>query len=364
MNQIPKWTRGVRSFLMTVCAFTLFGQGCLGPATKSPTGPDLGVYKTSDGGQTWVNKRALISGPKITGAVAGMSILAMGFDPQDRNTIYLGTAEHGIVFTRDGGDSWQRPKTLTTARVSAVVVDAKNKCTVYAASGNKIYKTDTCGLDWSQIFFNPRTDVSFTKLALDWYNPTIVFAGSSDGDLFRSSDSGVSWRVSKRVDGIPITSIVIDPRDSRVIYVGTQSDGIWKSADGGLAWTQIKKPFSDDLQDARRIAQIVPDPVAANVVYSVSKYGILKSTNGGESWTSLKLTSPPSSIKINAFAIDPKNNRRLIFTGVATLQFSEDGGATWTPKKLPTTQTGSSLLIDPLETNTIFLGTIPAPQKK
>ncbi|MEK7115923.1 MAG: YCF48-related protein [Patescibacteria group bacterium] len=351
------------TFLFSIASLLFFGQGCLGPA-KGPAGPDLGVYKTLDGGQTWTHKRTLVSGPKITGAVASMSILTMVFDPQDRSTIYLGTAENGIVFTRDGGDSWQRSKSLTTGRVNAVAVDAKNKCTVYAASGNKLYKTSTCGLDWSQIFFNPRTDVSFTRIAVDWYNPTILFAGSSDGDVFRSVDSGEHWQVAKRVDGIPITSIVIDPRDSRVIYAGTQSDWIWKSADGGVTWAQIKKQFGDDLPDARRIVQIVADPVAANVVYSVSKYGILKSLDGGASWTPQKLTSPPSTMKINALAIDPKNNQRLVFAGVATLQFSDDGGASWTPKKLPTTQTGSSLLIDPLETNTIFLGTVPAPQKK
>lgn len=351
------------TLFVPLLSLTLLGQGCFGPSKTGPTGPDGGVLKTTDGGQVWVNKKALVSGPKVTAAVASMSVLSMVFDPQDRNTIYLGTAENGVIFTLDAGDSWQQAKTLGSGRVNSVAVDAKNKCTVYAASANKIFKTETCGRDWSQIFFNPRTDVTFTRIVVDWYNPTILYAGSSDGDIFRSSDSGVSWQVSKRVDGVAITSIVVDPRDSRITYVGTQSDGIWKTSDGGATWQQIKKQFGEEYGDARRVIQVVPDPVEANVVYIVSRYGILKSPDGGNSWNALNLTSPPGTIKINALAIDPKNNKHLVYTGVSTLQFSTDGGVTWTPKKLPTTQAGSAILIDPSETNTIYLGTVPPPQK-
>ncbi len=352
-----------RFYLLPLLALAFLGQGCFGPSTTGPNGPDGGVWKTTDGGQTWAIKRVLVSGPKLTAGVATMSILAMAFDPQDHNTIYLGTAENGIVYSLDGGDSWQQPKSITAGRVNSVTVDAKNKCTVYAAITNKIFKTETCGRDWTQIFFNPRTDVSFTKIMVDWYNPTILYAGTSDGDVFRSSDSGASWQTAMRIDGNPITVIRIDPRDSRIVYVGTQSEGIFKSTDTGATWIQIKKQFSDDLQDARRVNQIVLDPVEANVVYDVSRYGILKSADGGNTWKALQLTSPPGTVKINALAIDPKNNKHLVFTGVATLQFSADGGVTWTPKKLPTTQSGSTLLIDPLETNTIYLGTVPPPKQ-
>lgn len=355
----------LRSRLAISCAFLfLFGAGCFGSSAPVATGPDGGVWKSVDGGQTWAQKRAFVSGSKVTAGAGNIGVVAMAFDPQDRNAVYLGTQGNGLVFTLDGGESWQQSvasdptKTaLTTGRVNAVAVDPKNKCTVYAASANKIYKTETCGRDWAQVFFDPRTDKVFTQIAVDWFNPTILFAGTSDGDIFRSADSGVSWQTSKRVDGVAITSIAIDRRDSRVLYVGTQGEGIMKSTDSGTTWTQIKKEFGDEYQDARRVIQVVIDPVDSHTIYEISKYGIIKSVDAGATWSAIPLTSPPGSVKISSMAVDAKNTKHLVYTGTSVLQLSADGGATWVPKKLPSTQIGSSVLFDPMDSNVIYLAT-------
>ncbi len=351
-------------FLAPLLSLVVFGAGCFSPSSSRPKGPDGGVWKSIDGGQTWMNKKAFVTGPKVTAAAAGLSVLGMAFDPQDRSALYLATAENGVVYTLDGGEAWQPVKGLSVGRVSAVAVDPKDKCTIFALSANKIYKSQTCGRDWAQIFFEPRLDKFFTRMAIDWYNPANLYAGSSDGDILRSVDGGASWQLVKRVEGIGISSLVIDPRDSRVVYAGTLGEGILKTTDGGITWTAIRKQFSEAYNAARRVTQVVVDPVEANLVYSVSKYGILKSSDGGETWKALQLTSPPETIKINALAIDPRNNKRLVFTGVSTLQMSIDGGSTWAPKKLPTTQAGSSLLIDPLDSNIMYLGTVPPPQPR
>jgi len=350
-------------FIAVSAALLLLGAGC-GGTTTGPKGPDGGVWKSADRGASWTNKRALVVGSKVTAAGALFDVTDMVMDPQDNKALYLATAGHGVAYSLDGGDSWQLAKIPNVSKVNSVAVDPKNKCTVYAASANKIYKTETCARDWEQIFFEPRTEVVFTRLLVDWYNPTNLYAGTSDGDILRSQTTGVSWEKVKRIDGIAITSLVIDPRDSRIVYAGTKSDGIWKTVDSGTTWTQIKKQFGDDYLDARRVVQVVVDPVEANVLYDVSKYGILRSTDAGDTWKALNLTSPPGTVKINSLAVDPKNNKSLVYTGVSTLQFTTDGGVSWTPKPLPTTQAGSVLLIDPLDSNTLYLGTTPPPQKQ
>ncbi len=354
--------RAVR-LMVPMLAVVLFGQGCFGGGTTTSTGPDGGVWKTSDHGVTWTNKRALVQSAKVSAAAANFGIVTMAFDPQDTSTLYAGTVENGLVFSLDGGDSWQPVKGLTAGRVNAVAVDSKNKCTLYVARVNEIYKTETCGRDWNKIFFDPRTDKVFTQLLVDWFNPTILYAGSSEGDIFKSVDAGTSWQAIKRVEGTRITQLVMDPRDSRVVYVGTQGDGLWKTLDAGMTWSQVKKQFGETYSDARRITQIVLDPKVANVVYLVSKYGIMKSDDQGETWKGMNLTAPPGSIVINSFAIDPMDPKKMVFTGVNALAYTSDGGVTWTAKKLPTTQVGSVLLIDPKNTNTIYLGTMPAPKK-
>jgi photosystem II stability/assembly factor-like uncharacterized protein len=342
---------------------TLLGAGC-GSSSTAPKGPDGGVWKSADRGTAWVNKKALVSGSKVTATAAQFDVKDMVMDPQDGKTLYLATTAHGLAYSLDGGDAWQLAKIPNVSNVSAVVVDPKDKCTVYAASANKIYKTETCLRDWQQIFFEPRGEVTFTQLVIDHYNPTVLYAGTSDGDLLRSQNSGAAWEKIKRIEGVAIKSLVMDPRDSRLIYAGTASDGIYKTVDGGLTWTQIKKQFGEALADGRRVVKIVLDPVEANVVYDVCKYGILKSTDQGETWTALNLTSPPGTLKIYALAIDPKNNKNLVYAGVSTLQFSSDGGISWTPKKLPTTQAGSAVIFDALDSNVLYLSTTPPPAKQ
>lgn len=343
-------------------AIVLMGQGCFGGGNTTANGPDGGVWKTADRGQVWSNKRALVQGAKVTAAAASLSVVDLAFDPQDANTIYMATAENGLVYSLDAGDSWQQAKTLNAGRIGAVAVDPKNKCTVYAARANEIYKTETCGRDWNKVFFDPRTDKRFTQIVVDWFNPTILYAGTTEGDVFKSSDAGLSWSTSKRIEGAAVTHMLMDPRDSRLLYVGTNGSGIWKTTDGGVTWTQINKQFGDDFRDARRVTKIALDPKTANVIYVVSKYGIIKSDDGGETWNGLNLTAPPGTITINALAIDPINPKRMIYTGPSTLSMTSDGGVTWSAKKLPTTRIGSALLIDPKNGDVIYLGTVPAKQ--
>ncbi len=360
---MTRYLTGRFSFAATILALALLGAGCFGGGTKGPSGPNGGVWKTADGGQTWVNEKKYVSGPRVNNAGATFKVVSMAFDPEDHKTIYLATADIGVMYSLDAGNSWRQAPIAGVSRVESVAVDPKNKCTVYAAAANRMYKTKDCARDWKQIYFEPRSNISFTRIAIDWYNPTILYAGTSDGDVLKSTDSGLFWQKIKRVDGIAITGIVFDHTDSRIIYVATNGEGIWKTSDAGATWTQIKKQFGENYRDARRVIQLVIDPISEHTLYLVSKYGIIKSTDGGNTWTAFNLTSPPDTVKIKAMAIDPKNNKNIVYTGVSTLQFSTDGGKTWAAKKLPTTQIGSALLIDPIDTSVIYLGTT-APTKR
>jgi photosystem II stability/assembly factor-like uncharacterized protein len=356
------FSRSFVRFAAPALALVLMGQGCFGAKSSGPTGPDGGVWKTTDRGQVWSNKRALVQGAKVTAGAAALSVVDLAFDPQDAHTVYMATAENGLVYSLDGGDSWQQAKTLNTGRIGAVAVDPKNKCTVYATRANEVYKTETCGRDWNKIFFDPRTDKRFTQLVVDWFNPTVLYAGTTEGDVFKSNDAGLSWSTSKRIEGTAVTHMLMDPRDSRLLYVGTNGSGIWKTADGGTTWTQINKQFGEDFRDARRVTRLALDPKTTNVLYVVSKYGIIKSEDGGATWKALNLTAAPGTITISALAIDPTDSKRMVYTGPSTLSMTSDGGVTWSAKKLPTTRAGSALLIDPKNGNVIYLGTVPKKQ--
>jgi photosystem II stability/assembly factor-like uncharacterized protein len=349
----------LRRLVLPLGMIILLGQGCLGGTPQGARGPDGGVFKTGDRGVTWAQKRVLIEGPKGV-SVGDAAVTSITFDPQDRNTVYAGTETRGILISLDGGDSWQASKGLT-GRVEWVAVDPKNKCVVYATQGNKVWKTMNCGRDWAQAWFDPKTDKVFRRIAVDWFNPTILYSGSSEGDIFKSTDGGVSWLLAKRAES-GVISIAIHPKDSRVVYVATQGDGVWKTMDGGNTWISIKKELQQ-FDNARRVTQIVVDPLAPDTVYLISKYGILKSGDAGASWTPLTLTSPPNSVDIRMFAVNPRNNKELNYVTLNTLLVSSDSGVTWTAKKIPSTRPATALAVDPQDGNILYLGLGPVPKQ-
>ncbi len=353
------FTRTSLRFSALFAAALLLGAGCL-PSSQPATGPNGGVYKSADRGLTWAQKRVLIEGPKGV-SIADDIVTSFAFDPQDHSTVYAGTAARGLLFTLDGGDSWQTSGALNKGRIETVAVDAKDKCTVYAAQGNKIFKTTNCGRDWTQAWFDPKTNKVFTQIVVDWFNPTIVWAGSSEGDILKSTDGGINWLVSKRSESA-ISSIAIHPKDSRIIYVSTTGDGVWKTTDGGNTWVSIKKQLSD-FDNARRSLQVAIDPLEPATVYLTSKYGVVKSTDDGATWKALALTSEPNTVEVRSFVINPRDNKQLQYITPTTLLVSSDSGTTWTAKKLPSTRIANVLAVDPESGNTLYVGMGAMPKQ-
>ena len=64
--------------------------------------PGAGLWKTTDRGLTWVNKKTLVAGTKVTADVATYAVTSITLDPQDSNAVYFGTNEHGLIYSLDG----------------------------------------------------------------------------------------------------------------------------------------------------------------------------------------------------------------------------------------------------------------------
>lgn len=352
-------TQTLRSawFVAPLMVLALMGQGCFGGSTQTATGPDGGIFRTKDGGENWLQLKILNTGSKQA-SIQNVGIASMAADPQDPKALYAGTVENGIIYTLDGGDSWQPATGLTTGRVNAIAVHPKDKCIVYAARANQIMKTDNCSRDWMQIYFDPRTDKQFTTIVVDWFNPNAIYAGTSDGDIVKSENGGSAWRVIHRVDGIRINQLAMDPRDSRILFGATDRNGLVKTTDGGQSWTQIRQEL-DAFEGARRANIVVIDPSVANRIYTVSRYGILQSDDLGNTWTGLKLPTPPDTVDMKAFAVNPRNARMLVYATDKAVIWSEDGGNTWTPKKLPTSRGAAALVYDMAASNpALYLGAL------
>jgi hypothetical protein len=350
-------TRSLLYVAGPILALALMGQGC--GSSRPAAGPDGGIFRSKDKGVAWTQVRTLNDGAK-QGSIANVGIATIAIDPQDTKAIYAGTELNGIIYSLNGGESWEPAPGLTSGRIASIAVDPKDKCTVYATRDNQVFKTSNCSRDWAAVYFDPRA-IKFTSIVIDWFNSNILYAGTSDGDIVKSENAGATWRVAHRIDGYRINQIALDPRDSRIVYAASDRGGLAKSTDAGATWTQIRNQLQE-FPGANRANSVTPDPSVANRVYTVSRYGILQSDDAGATWKALKLPTPPDTVDMKAFAVNPKDSRELVYATDKAVIWSNDGGATWTPKKLPTSRGAAILIYDPTSTAaaaTIFLGALP-----
>ncbi len=321
--------------LVPLLALSLMGAGCfgLGGADKTVLG-DGGVFRTRDEAVKWEQLKVLNLDTQI-GSTVELGTVTAALDPQDQNTIYVGTAENGLMYSTNNGQSWQLATGLTKGKINGIVVDTKDKCTVYVLRANQIHKTTTCGREWSEAWSHPRANTAITAIAGDWYNPKTLYIGTSDGDILRSDDGAMTWRPMQRVDNNRINDVKVDPKDSRVIYVATNGAGVLKSIDGGASWIEIRQQFQE-FQYARTPKLLVLDPNTRDRVYHISKYGLLVSDDAGASWRAVTLPTAPQDTEISAFIVHPKDPNILVYSTASALVFSKDGGVSWASKKLPT----------------------------
>jgi photosystem II stability/assembly factor-like uncharacterized protein len=120
-------------------------------------------------------------------------------------------------------------------------------------------------------------------LAIDPDQPSVLYAGTWKGGIFRSSDSGATWTSSSEgVTDSRVVDIAIDPVTPTVLYAGTYGGAVFRSDDGGATWA----PRSTGLTLAAVGVQgIVIDPLAPSTVYAATWSGVFKTVNGGTSWT-------------------------------------------------------------------------------
>jgi len=158
-----------------------------------------------------------------------------------------------------------------TYDIKVIAVDPQNSETVYVGTtGGGIYKSTDGGSSWGTVNIG-LSDLKITALAIDWFTPSWIYAGTEDGGLYYSSDSGELWIPSSTTASSPgqissIRSIVIDRNQCQTppckyIYVGSQETGIWQSTDAGLTFKQINENLTDTTVTALAIyPTMIPDP--------------------------------------------------------------------------------------------------------
>lgn len=192
---------------------------------------------------------------------------------------------------------------------------------------------------------------------MDATQPSVAYLGTSNGMIFKSSDSGESWAplypgIGRR--GYVIDTLVQHPDEPDHIYAGawdlrSEGGGLFESRDAGRTWTQmvLSKSSSPAVRDLSICRSKTSCMIAATLA------GPYVTSNGGRSW---RRVGGGDIQKAESAAIDPDDYRNL-YVGTWRLGYrSGDFGKTWTlvSKGMPLDSDLFSISIDARNPNIVY----------
>lgn len=314
----------------------------------------------------------------------------MAFHPSDPQVLYVGVAQGGVWKTENGGQTWM-PLTdnLPILRISDIDINPLNPDEIYISVGDYayiginlettnrkrhthyglgVYKTTDGGLNWQPTgltFEQTQGDASLIcDVLIHPENPqTLVAAGESG--VYRSTDGGASWNT---VLDTLMWDVIPDPVNPNVLYAASgwvnnsQAGyaGIFKSLDFGQTWTLLNTgvPPTGEVQ---RIKLDIPIQ-NNNRIYAVAVdlfggyYGLYSSNNAGQTWS---FTPAPVNVldggqgentggqgTYDLTLLTDAENENRIFVGGVNLWASDDAGQSFNPVAHWTTFYGPTIHAD------------------
>jgi len=211
--------------------------------------------------------------------------------------------------------------------VAVVTPKGKNYAIYAATASGGLWKTENEGTTWGPIFENG-SSVAIGDVAMAPSDPNIIWIGTGEANIFRSSqagcgvfksaDGGKTWQHMGLIDTYTVARIVIHPKDPNTVYVAasghewTQSSerGVYKTIDGGKTWQKVL--FIDSETGA---IDLTMDPSDSETLYAAvwqrtrqkwndprngpnsGKSGIYRSSDGGRNWQPINNGLPAAKFR-------------------------------------------------------------------
>jgi photosystem II stability/assembly factor-like uncharacterized protein len=331
-----------------------------------------GVWKSVNGGTTF---------KPVFDKQTVQSIGAVTIDPSNPKTIWVGTGESwtrnsvsvgdGIYKSTDGGDTWANMGLKDSERISKILVDPKKSDTVWACvpghlwndnSERGVYKTTDGGKTWTQVLKGANLSTGCGMISYDQSNANTIYASLWDfrrqgwtfrsggngpkafsgSDLMKSTDGGQTWQaLDKTAKGLPEKpwgriAVSVAPSKPSTVYAFIEStkSALYRSDDAGATWSRL-----DDSQMMNwrpfYFANLIVDPNNPEKLFKTD-LNLIMSSDGGKSF------SPVSGGLHGDFHdvwIDPKNSDIIITGNDGGAGISYDGANKWVMfQNLPVSQ--------------------------
>lgn len=246
--------------------------------------PGGGVWKTTDGGSTWVPKGD---------ALGTMSVSDIVINPANTNILYLATGDWdgvtsrsiGVYKSTDGGDNWTiTGLTFTLIEnnlISKLLIDPNNVNTVFATTKNSIKRTTDGGTTWTDVF--TENGALFNDIVYKEGSNTILYATSQTGKFYISTNNGTNWSVaSTPATGGGRLDLALTAADVNLILTLDTNGVIRKSTDQGSTWTMVSSvPIYESQGGYNQTLAI--SPINKNLILVGGVTG-QRSTDGGSNW--------------------------------------------------------------------------------
>ena len=303
-----------------------------------------------------------------------MFIETIAEHPSNPDILFLGTLG-GIYKTTDRGLTWQEKRNgfppisdgQHTAPISKFAFVPGNPNILYAAVGQprqrkgargQLWRSDDCGETWRMIVKSGLAkDIDIFDLAIAADNASHMLIATNKG-VFRSEDGGETWTPSN--EGLPshlrTRHLARSPSNPKVVYVTLMqiggekpwSAGVYRSDDGGRTW----QPRNNGLrQNAGKPGGgnnfctwtdcIAVDPQNPDVVWTGGATwwctGVYKTTDGGRNWKHAFPDERPGWLKfwgptVMCLSLSPIDPARLAFGTSGMVYTTEDGAASWSQR--------------------------------
>ncbi|HTA22617.1 MAG TPA: hypothetical protein VK763_03715 [Terriglobales bacterium] len=316
---------------------------------------DGGVWQTTDAGVVW---KPIFDSQHVA------SIGALAVAPSDPQVIYAGTGESdirsdlssgdGIYKSTDGGQTWSNVGLRDTKQISRIMIDPRDARVVYvAALGHAytpnaergVFKSTDGGANWTKVL-DQGPDIGASDLAIATGNPDVLFAtvwrarrppwstyppiGGPGSGLYRSRDGGATWM---RLTGTSLpdgdwgrTAVGVSADGKRVYaLIDAKKGGLYRSDDGGDSWVLAN---SDRRITSRAwyFGSITVDAQNPDIIY-IPNVALYRSEDGGKTISVLR--GAPGGDDYHQIWVDPKDSSRMVLATDQGTTVSINYGKTW-----------------------------------
>jgi photosystem II stability/assembly factor-like uncharacterized protein len=330
-------------------------------ALDAVPGDRLTIYAGAASGGVWKSVDGGLQFKPVFDKAGAQSIGAIKVDPQNPKTLWVGTGEtwvrnsvsvgDGVYKSTDGGDSWTRTGLEASERIARIAIDPKASDTVFVcvtghlyddSKERGVYRTKDGGKTWENVLFVAE-DTGCGDLAMDPQDARVLYAGmwqvrrkpyffTSGGPksgLYKSTDGGTTWR--RITKGLPDgdlgrIALAVSPVRPAVVYatVEAKQSGFYRSDDLGETWA-LENTSSAVSSRPFYFSLLVADPKNLERVYKTG-YSLSVSDDAGKTWSGLGGNYHGDT---HAVWLHPANPDQMLMGTDGGLYQSLDRGAHW-----------------------------------